>query len=260
MLLVIDVGNSNTVLGAFAGERLLEHWRLETHRDRTADEYRAVLSQLFTLSDLSPGDVDAAIVASVVPPLTPVFQGVVERTFGVVPLQVGPGIRTGMPVRYEHPREVGADRIVNAVAAYARVGGRVVVVDFGTATTFDAVTEDGAYLGGAIAPGVAISVDALFRHAAKLPRVEVARPASVIGRNTVASIQAGTFFGYVGLVDEIVTRMRSELHPDAPETVRCIATGGLSDLFAEEARTIDEVDPLLTLRGLRILFDRNVKP
>ncbi len=257
MLLVVDVGNSNTVLGAFSGDALREHWRLETHRDRTADEYRVVVSELFRLSGLSTADVDAAILASVVPPLTPVFHAAVSRTFAVEALHVGPGIRTGMPVRYEHPREVGADRIVNAVAAYERIGDAVVVVDFGTATTFDAVSADGAYLGGAIAPGVGISVDALFRHAAKLPRVELARPATVIGRNTVASIQAGTFFGYVGLVDEIVTRMRAELNAEEPDAVRCIATGGLAELFSTATRTIDDVDPLLTLQGLRILHERN---
>ncbi len=261
MLLVLDVGNSNTVVGVWEGRgaeaRLLEHWRLQTQPSRTADEYRVVLRDLFSLSDLSPAGVSAAILSSVVPPLTPVFEGVCERTFGVTPLQVGPGLRTGMPVRTDNPKEVGADRIVNSVAAYERMGGPLVVVDFGTATTFDAVDEEGRYCGGAIAPGVTVALDALITRTAKLPRVEVARPATAIGRHTVASIQSGVFFGYVGLVDGLVDRIRGELAPDDPERVACMATGGLASLIASESRTITEVDPLLTLAGLRMLYERN---
>ncbi len=261
MLLVLDVGNSNTVFGVWEGRgdsaRLLEHWRLETLPSRTSDEYRVVMRDLFALSDLAPSGVTAAILSSVVPPLTPVFQGVCERTFGVTPLQVGPGIKTGMPVRTDNPKEVGADRIVNSVAAYERLGGPLVVVDFGTATTFDAVDATGCYRGGAIAPGVAVALDALITRTAKLPRVEVARPPEAIGRNTVSSIQSGVFFGYVGLVDGLVARICRELSPDAPDEVHCMATGGLAALIASESTTLTTVDPFLTLAGLRILYERN---
>lgn len=261
MLLVLDVGNSNTVVGVWEGERsnarLLEHWRLETLPRRTADEYRVVLRDLFSLSDLPPDGVTAAILSSVVPPLTPVFSEVCERTFGVTPLQVGPGIRTGMPVRTDNPKEVGADRIVNSIAAFEQLGGPLVVVDFGTATTFDAVDEAGCYRGGAIAPGVGVALDALITRTAKLPRVEVARPPEAIGRNTVASIQSGVFYGYVGLVEGLVARIRAELAPDAPDSVHVMATGGLANLIAAESEVITSVDPLLTLTGLRILYERN---
>jgi len=257
MLLVVDVGNSNTVVGVFEGDELRDSLRLETHRTRTADEYRVILRDLFAMSSIDPIGVNAAIMSSVVPPLIPVFEQACERMFGVTPMQVGPGIRTGMPILYDNPREVGADRIVNAVAAYEQEFSALVVVDFGTATTFDAVSEKGEYLGGAIAPGVAISVDALFRSAAKLPRVEVLRPPAVVGKTTVTSIQSGIFFGYVGLVDEIVNRIRADLAPEAPDSVRCLATGGLATLFASESKTIERVDPMLTLEGLRIIHARN---
>ena len=257
MLLVVDVGNSNTVAGVWDGERLLEHWRLETLPRRTADEYRVVLRDLFALSDLPPAEVSAAILSSVVPPLTPVFIEVCERTFGVTPMQVGPGIKTGMPVRTDNPKEVGADRIVNSIAAFERLGGPLVVVDFGTATTFDAVDESGCYRGGAIAPGVGVALDALITRTAKLPRVEVARPPEAIGKNTVASIQSGVFYGYVGLVEGLVARIRAELDPDDPGSVQVMATGGLANLIAAESEAITTVDPLLTLAGLRILYERN---
>ena len=257
MLLVIDVGNSHTVVGVYDGETLQEHWRLQTHPGRTADEYRVVLKDLFDLAGMDTAAVHAAILASVVPPLSPVFDAVCRRTFSTAPLHVGPGIRTGMRIHYDNPREVGADRIVNAVAAFDAVGGAVVVVDFGTATTFDAVGEDGAYLGGAIAPGVAISVDALFHRAAKLPRVEVVRPDLVVGRDTAASIQSGTYYGYLGLVDGMVTRMRAEIRRGTGPEPACIATGGLASLFSAESTTIERVDPLLTLRGLRLLHELN---
>ena len=261
MLLVVDVGNSNTVAGVWdrtgPGARLLEHWRLETLPRRTADEYRVVLRHLFALSGLAPDDVSASILSSVVPPLTPVFSEVCERTFGVTPLQVGPGIKTGMPVRTDNPKEVGADRIVNSIAAFDRLGGPLICVDFGTATTFDAVDETGCYRGGAIAPGVGVALDALITRTAKLPRVEVARPCQAIGKNTVASIQSGVFYGYVGLVEGLVDRIRRELSPEAPDEVHVMATGGLANLIATECAVITTVDPLLTLAGLRILYERN---
>ena len=216
-----------------------------------------VLRDLFALSDLPPSGVTAAILSSVVPPLTPVFQEVCERTFGVTPMHVGPGIKTGMPVRTDNPKEVGADRIVNAVAAFERLGGPLVVVDFGTATTFDAVDASGCYRGGAIAPGVGVALDALITRTAKLPRVEVARPPEAIGKNTVHSIQSGVFFGYVALVDGLVGRIRAELCPEDSASVHILATGGLAALIASESETITTVDPMLTLAGLQILYERN---
>lgn len=255
MLLVIDVGNTNTVVGLYDGTNLVQHWRLETNRGKTEDEYGILLRQLLDVAGLKPDVVNAAIMSSVVPPLGETFVAVMKRYFDVRLTSVGPGTRTGMPIRYENPREVGADRIVNAVAAFDRCHTAAVVVDFGTATTFDAIGGDGSYLGGAIAPGVKISTEALFLAASKLPRVELTPPRSVIGRNTTESMQAGFIFGYVGLVDGIVERMKSELSKES--NIRVIATGGLATLIAKESRTIDDVEPLLTLEGLRILYSRN---
>jgi type III pantothenate kinase len=253
MLLVVDVGNTNTVLGVYEGDALRAHWRIETKKGRTADEYAIILRQLYELVGLRWPSIDAGIVSSVVPPVLFPVEDFFKRHLQVTPLVVGPGIKTGMPILYENPREVGADRIVNAVAAFEQYKQGCVVVDFGTATTFDAVTPRGEYLGGAIVPGITISADALYHAAAKLPRVELVRPAKVIGRNTVASMQAGMVFGYAGLVDAIVERMRSEC--DYP--CRCIATGGLAPLIAKESKTIEASDEMLTLRGLKILFERN---
>ena len=253
MLLTIDVGNTNIVYGLFDGERLLHQFRVESSRGKTADEYAVVIRQLLAMHDIGPGDVHAAILASVVPALTEPMVELVKRAFGKEAMVVGPGIRTGMSILYENPREVGADRIVNAVAAFEKVKGGVIVVDFGTATTFDCVTPKGEYLGGVIAPGIQISADALFTRAAKLPRVEIARPTKVVGRNTLHSMQSGIVYGYVGLVDGLVGRLKEELgYPCA-----VLATGGLARLIAPMSTTIEEVEDELTLVGLRILYERN---
>jgi len=253
MLLTIDVGNTNIVYGLFDGPTLLHQFRVESSRGRTADEYAVIVRQLLAMHGIAPGDVHAAILASVVPSLTEPMVDLVKRAFDLDALVVGPGIRTGMSILYENPREVGADRIVNAVAAFEKMRGGVIVVDFGTATTFDCITPKGEYLGGVIAPGIQISADALFSRAAKLPRVEIAKPPKVVGRNTLHSMQSGIVYGYVGLVDGLVDRLKEELaYPCA-----VLATGGLASLIAPMSRTVQEVDDVLTLVGLRILYDRN---
>ncbi|HWL84815.1 MAG TPA: type III pantothenate kinase [Polyangiaceae bacterium] len=253
MLLTIDVGNTNIVYGLFEDKTLVHQFRVETDRGRTADEYAVVLRQLLAMHDVVPGDVHAAIIASVVPALTEPMAKLAQRAFGSEPLVVGPGIKTGMPILYENPREVGADRIVNAVAAYERFKGALIAVDFGTATTFDVVTPKGEYLGGVIATGIQLSAEALFARAARLPRVEIVAPPRVVGRNTVHSMQSGIVFGYVSLVDGLVDRIRDELgYP-----CEVIATGGLGSLIAPLSRTIQHYDPELTMVGLRILYERN---
>jgi type III pantothenate kinase len=253
MLLVVDVGNTNTVLGVFEGPTLRAHWRVETRKARTADEYASTLYTLFQLAGLPWGKVDAGMVATVVPPALFAVESFFREHVKIAPLVVGPGLKTGMPILYDNPKEVGADRIVNAVAAYEQSKQGCIIVDFGTATTFDLVTPKGEYAGGAIATGITTSADALYQAAAKLPRVEFVRPPSVIGRNTVSSMQAGLFFGYVGLTDEVVTRMRREV--DYP--CKVIATGGLAPLIARDSKTIEHTDEMLTLTGLRILYERN---
>lgn len=254
MLLVMDVGNTNTVLGVYEKTHLLAHWRLTTVRDRTVDEYGILARNLLTLASIEAAAIDALIVASVVPPLNSVLESMARAYFKLKPLFVEPGVKTGMPILYDNPQEVGADRIVNGVAAFERCRSAAIVVDFGTATTFDAISAKGEYLGGAIAPGLSISAEALFERAARLPRVDIRRPPNVIGRNTTHSLQAGLFFGYLGLVQGILERMRQEMA--AP--VRTIGTGGLVSPLEAELRTIlDDLDPNLTLEGLRIIHDRN---
>lgn len=252
MLLAVDTGNTNTVLGLFEGARLLADWRLPTRKDTTADELGVMLRALFREAGLEPGDVTGMIVSSVVPDLRGVLARAGSVYFGVEPLFVEPGVRTGMAILIENPHEVGADRIVNAVAAVARYGAPVIVLDFGTATTFDVVGAKGEYLGGVIAPGPAISADALFQRAARLSRVDVRKPPRVIGRTTHDSVQAGLFHGYVALVEGLVRRVRAELGVDAP----VVATGGLAATFAAEL-SLDAVDPGLTLEGLRLVWEKN---
>jgi len=253
MLLAVDIGNSHIVFGLFSGSKLVRDYRLETRVGRTADEYAALLKALFDLDGLNPSQIAGGIISSVVPPTTGALQGLFARFTRAQPVIVGPGTKTGMPILYDTPREVGADRIVNAVAAHAESSTGSVVVDFGTATTFDVVTPRGEYAGGIIAPGLMLSAESLFRATAKLPRVDVARPAQVIGKNTIASMQAGIYFGYAGLVDSLVSRIKNELD----FTPQVISTGGLGAVVAEESVAIERHDELLTLKGLRIIHERN---
>ena len=254
MLLALDIGNSNITVGLYRGATQLRSWRLQTNTSKTCDEYGLVVQRFLELAGYQVDNIHAVIIASVVPVLTPTFATLASEVLHRTAMIVGPGIKTGLPVRYDPPKDVGADRIVNAVAAYARYGTACIVVDFGTATTFDSITAKGEYAGGAIAPGIRISMEALFAKAAKLPKVDIAKPKVVVGRSTVESMQAGIFFGYVALVDGLVRRIRVEM---AADPVRVIATGGLARALAAESETIEDVDEDLTLEGLRLIYEQN---
>ena len=253
MLLVFDIGNSNIVMGTYEGKRLLKHWRISTDRQKTGDEYGILMHDLFRYQGVRMEDIEAIIISSVVPPLVVPMVKMCERYFHLHPLVVGPGIKTGIKLNYENPHSIGADRVVNAVGAFEQYGGPLIVIDIGTATTFDVVAENGDFLGGAIAPGIMASADALFQAAAKLPRIELVPPKQIVCQNTVQGMQAGIIFGYVGQIDGIVHRIKAELGLK----MSVIATGGMARMIARESRTIDKIDHFLTLTGLRVLYERN---
>lgn len=255
LVLAVDIGNTNIKCGVYSGETLVEHWRISTDRKKTADEYGLLLLQLFAARGLARDGIEGMVACSVVPPVTPAFDELARRYFGVEPLFVGPGVKTGISIKYENPKEIGPDRIADAVAAVELYKPPIIVVDFGTATTFGAITRNAEYLGGVITPGVLTSTEALFENAARLAHIElqVAMPKTVIGRNTVAAMQAGIVFGAVGQVNEIVRRMKAEMEEDA----FVVATGGLAEVVAQESPAIDAVNPWLTLEGLRYIYEKN---
>ena len=254
MLLVVDVGNTNTVLGLYDGDKLLYDWRIRTVINHTVDEYGIRILNLCKMSGISSKSIKNIIISCVVPSMLDILKPLCKKYFNIKPLIIGPGIKTGMPIFYDNPREVGADRIVNAVAAYEKYKRCLIIVDFGTAITFDYVTTKGEYMGGCIAPGIVISTEALFERASKLPRVEFSRPKSIIAKDTVSSMQAGIMFGYASLVDGVVDRMKAETNSNP----YIVATGGVARIIAPETRNIDVVDEMLTLEGLRIIYLRNM--
>lgn len=253
MLFAVDIGNTNIALGLFDGENLVQHWKIRTERDKTSDEYGIALLNLLSLKELGAESIKSVIISCVVPPLTPVFQELSQNLLKVKPLIVGPGLKTGMPILYENPQEVGADRVVASVAAFEKYGGPAIVVDFGTATTFDAVSSRGEYLGGSIAPGIQIAAEALYLKTAKLPRIEIKKPQQAIGRTTVTSMQSGLYFGYIGLVSNIIREISKELG----EGIKVVATGSFASQIYPDLEIISVLDPYLVLEGLRIIHDRN---
>ena len=254
MLLAINVGNTNIRFGVYEGKKLIAHWKLATNRGWTSDEFGMYFVNFFNYEKLNISDVEAVIISSVVPPIMFSFEHAIQRYIKKDPIIIGPGIRTGINIKYENPRELGADRIVNAVAAYELYGGPAIVVDFGTATTFNAISSKGEFLGGAICPGILISAEALYQRTAKLPRIDLAKHEVVIGRNTAVSMQSGIFHGYVGQVNHLVHKIKQEMNE---ENVKVIATGGLAKFIAPETRSIDEVNGRLVLEGLRIIYEKN---
>lgn len=256
LLLVIDVGNTNIVFGVYSGKDLLYNWRIATEKDRTSDEYGLLFEQIVRYHGLEPKEINNVIISSVVPPLMHTLPAMCNKYFNIDPIVVGPGVKTGMDIKYDNPREVGADRIVNGVAGYDKYGGPLIIVDFGTAITFDAISKEGDYLGGVITPGIKISSEALFLRTAKLPKVEIAKPDKVIGKNTINSIQSGVVYGYIGLVDYIIKKMIDEMYEEGTK-VNIVATGGFSTLISSESKYIEHIDKFLTLDGLRIIYERN---
>lgn len=261
MLLTFDVGNTNIVLGVFEDGELIENWRMETDNNKSADEYGMVIKQLFEYSGLSFDNVEDVIISTVVPSILYTLQHLSTKYFNKKAIVIEPGIKTGLLIKYDNPKQVGADRIVNAVAAHAKYGGPLVVIDFGTATTFCAVTKNAEYLGGTIAPGLKISSEALFEMTAQLPKVELEEPGKVICKNTIQSMQSGLVYGHMGIVQYIVERMKNELMEmsDCNEEPKVIATGGMASMMAEGVDCIDEVDKMLTLEGLRLIYEKNKK-
>jgi len=257
MILVLDVGNTNIVLGIYEEKKLLVEWRLSTDYKRTSDEYAIQVSQLFNQSEIDMKDIEGVIISSVVPNIMYSLEHMIRKYFNTTPIIVGPGVKTGINIKYDNPKEVGADRIVNAVAAFEMYKKPLIIIDFGTATTFCAIAKNGDYLGGTICPGIKISSEALFERAAKLPRVELIKPETVICKNTVASMQAGIIYGYIGQVDYIVNKMKQEMMAKGEEDIVVIATGGLAKLIAKDSSTIDNVESFLTLEGLRIIYQKN---
>lgn len=256
MILVLDVGNTNITLGAYEGKNLINYWRMCTDRGKSSDEFGMFILDLLRYENIKISDIEAVVIASVVPPMMYSLEHAFRKYFKLEPIVVGPGIKTGINIKYDNPKEVGSDRIVNAVAACTIYGGPVIIVDFGTATTFCAISSKNEYLGGVICPGIKIAAEALFQKTAKLPRIEIAKPEAVIGKNTVASMQSGMVYGYVGKVDYIVKRIKEEMKED---NIKVIATGGMARLIASESETIDKIDGLITLEGLRIIYDMNKK-
>ena len=254
MILVFDIGNSNIVMGTYEGKKLLKHWRISTDRQKTGDEYGMLINDLFRYQNVNMTDIEAIVISSVVPPLVVPMVKMCERYLHLHPLVVGPGIKTGIRLHYENPRAIGADRIVNVVGAYEQYGGPLIVIDIGTATTFDVVAENGDFMGGVIAPGIGTSADALFQSTAKLPRIELVPTKQIVCHNTIQGMQAGIVYGYVGQIDEIVTRIKAEMNME----MKVIATGGFARMISKESRTIDKVDHFLTLTGLRALYERNI--